>query len=200
MALSKKGQEELPFPIEDEQVNVEQVSFDDLDFEAEYDENDGVKEFLTISGKKARYNPEYEQFKNYELDVGLDITGTPEVSIFPNDDKKYDALRLRVINDVDEEILDAYLNFPKADETGCITNINKSFDFYRTCFDFIYSVLRCRGDKYVLDKNGDEYNKFKRVNLMDFAKFVDQHSKVTVKITEGNESSDYDSWEIINME
>lgn len=200
MALSKKGQEELPFPIEDEQVNVEQVSFDDLDFEAEYDENDGVKEFLTISGKKAQYNPEYEQFKNYELDVGLDITGTPEVSIFPNDDKKYDALRLRVINDVDEEILDAYLNFPKADETGCITNINKSFDFYRTCFDFIYSVLRCRGDKYVLDKNGDEYNKFKRVNLMDFAKFVDQHSKVTVKITEGNESSDYDSWEIINME
>ena len=177
-----------------EEVN-EQIKFEDLEFEAEIEE-----EYKTISGKECRYEPDYEQFKYYELDVGLDIKGYPEVSIIPKKDKSYNALRVRVYDDPAEEILDAYLNFPKADENGYIENITKSFDFYRTCFDFIFSILRCKGDKYVLDKNGDEYNKFKRINIQQFARYVDQQKSIRIRITEGNESSDYDSWEIIEME
>ena len=183
MALKTKNEE------------TEQINFDDLEFEAEIEE-----EYKTVTGKECRYEPDYETFKNYELDVGLDISGYPEVTIIPKNDKSYDALRVRVIDDPAEEILDAYLNFPKADENGYIENITKSFDFYRNCFDFLFSILRCKGDKYVLDKNGEEYNKFRRINILQFARFVDQQNTIRIKITEGNESSDYDSWEIIEME
>ena len=188
MPLSKTNTQE-------ENIENEQVTFEELDFEAEIEE-----EYKTITGKECRYEPDYEQFKNYELDVGLDIKGYPEVSIIHKKDKSYDALRVRVYDDPAEEILDAYLNFPKADENGYIENITKGFDFYRTCFDFLFSVLRCKGDKYVLDKNGEEYNKFKRVNLHQFAKYVDQQTTIRIKITEGNADSGYNSWEIIEME
>ena len=195
MALKSKINEDF------EVTETEQISFDELEFEAEYDENQGEQQtYYTLSGKEQQYNPDYEVTKNYECDVGEYIEGTPEITIFEKKDKSYDALRLRVIDDVGEEILDCYLNFPKWDENGYVENITKSFDFYRTCFDFIYSVLRCRNEKNVVDKNGEEYNKFSRVNLKTFAMYVDQMKEVTVKITEGNSDSDYNSWEIIKME
>jgi len=179
----------------------EQISFDELEFEAEYDENQGEQQtYYTLTGKEQQYNPDYEVTKNYECDIGEYIEGTPEITIFEKKDKSYDALRLRIIDDIGEEILDCYLNFPKWDENGYVENITKSFDFYRPCFDFIYSVLRCRNEKNVVDKNGEEYNKFSRVNLKTFAMYVDQMSKVKVEITEGNEDSDYDSWMITEME
>lgn len=178
-----------------------QISFDELEFEAEYEEDQGEqKTYYTLTGKEQQYNPDYEVTKNYECDVGEYIEGTPEITIFEKKDKSYDALRLRVIDDIGEEILDCYLNFPKWDENGYVENITKSFDFYRPCFDFIYSVLRCRNEKNVVDKNGEEYNKFSRVNLKTFAMYVDQMEKVKVEITEGNEDSDYDSWMITEME
>lgn len=187
---------------EDFEVNeAQQISFDELEFEAEYEEDQGEqKTYYTLTGKEQQYNPDYEVTKNYECDIGEYIEGTPEITIFEKKDKSYDALRLRVIDDVGEEILDCYLNFPKWDENGYVENITKSFDFYRPCFDFIYSVLRCRNEKNVVDKNGEEYNKFSRVNLKTFAMYVDQMSKVKVEITEGNEDSDYDSWMITEME
>lgn len=195
MALKSKINEDF------EVTEAQQISFDELEFEAEYDENQGEqKTYYTISGKEQQYNPDYEVTKNYECDVGEYIEGTPEITIFEKKDKSYNALRTRVIDDIGEEILDCYLNFPKWDENGYVENITKSFDFYRPCFDFIYSVLRCRNEKNVVDKNGEEYNKFSRVNLKTFAMYVDQMSKVKVEITEGNEDSDYDSWEIIEME
>jgi len=196
MALKSK-QNELP---EDFEVT-EQISFDELEFEAEYDENQGEQQtYYTLTGKEQQYNPDYEVTKNYECDIGEYIEGTPEITIFEKKDKSYDALRLRVIDDIGEEILDCYMNFPEWDENGYVENITKSFDFYRPCFDFIYSVLKCRNEKNVVDKNGEEYNKFSRVNLKTFAMYVDQMSKVKVEITEGNEDSDYDSWMITEME
>lgn len=194
MALNK-SKETIGEPV------AQQISFDELEFEAEYEEDQGEeKKYYTLSGKEQQYNPDYEVTKNYECDVGESLAGYPEINIFEKKDKSYNALRLRVIDDIGEEILDCYMNFPKWDENGYVENITKSFDFYRPCFDFIYSVLRCRNEKNVVDKNGEEYNKFSRVNLKTFAMYVDQMKKVEVKITEGNEDSDYDSWEIIEME
>lgn len=186
-----------------EVTETEQVNFDDLtaDLEADYEENQGEqKVYYTLSGKEQQYNPQWDVYKSYEEDVGTYLEGTPEVTIIPKKDKSYDALRLRVIDDSTDEVLDCYMNFPRWDENGYVENITKSFDFYRGCFDFIYSVLRCRSEKNVVDKNGEEYNRFKRVNLKTFAMYVDQMSKVKVEITEGNEDSDYNSWEIKHME
>ena len=193
MALKSKTNEE---------PTVEQISFDDIDFEAEYiDEEEleemSVKKYYTISGKESWYEPEWDTFNVSELDVGVTMEGRPEINIFENEDKTYNAFRLRVMDD--GEILDLYLNFPKKDYPY-VKGINKSFDFYRTCFDFIYGVLRWRSEANVVNDDGEEINRFNKVNLEAFAKYVDSMKRVGIKITEGNPDSDYNSWIILKME
>ena len=171
-----------------------QLSFDDLEFEAEYV---GEKEYFTITGKEQQYEPTWEKFKASDLDVGDEFEGRPEVTIFENKDKSYNAARLRLMDD--GEILDLYVNFPKKD-WPYVKGINKGFDFYRTCFDFIFSILRIRDERNVVNKDSEEINRFKTVNLETFAKYVDSMTTVGIKITEGNPDSDYNSWQITKME
>ena len=187
---------------EDVEQTTSQISFDDLEFEAEYiDEEEleemSVKKFYTISGKESWYEPTWEKMKASDLDVGDEFEGRPEVNIFKNDEKTYDAIRVRVMDD--GEILDLYFNFPKK-EFPYVKGINKGFDFYRPCFDFIYSVLKYRDERNVVDANGEEINMFKRVNIETFAKYVDQMEHIGVRITEGNHDSEYNSWQIYKME
>jgi len=172
-----------------------QIQFEDLDFEAEYEEE---RTYTTISGKEQNDVYDWEPMKAYELDVGDEMSGIPEVTIFENKDKKYDSLRLRVLDD--GEYLDCYANIPKRDKMGYIKDIRKGFDFYRTAFDFTYSVLKWRDERNVVNSDGEEVNKFSKVNIETFAKYVDQHQRVTVKITEGNPDSNYGSWMITKME
>ena len=192
MALNK-SEENMNEPV------AQQISFDDLEFDAEYvdEEELETKKFYTISGKESWYEPTWEKMKASDLDVGDEFDGRPEINIFENEDKTYNALRVRVMDDGD--ILDLYVNFPKKDYPY-VKNINKSFDFYRPLFDFIYSILKFRDERNVVDKNGEEINKFNTVNLETFAKYVDGMERVWVKITEGNTDSDYNSWMITRME
>ena len=201
MALNKTNQEEVPFPIngvEEEKV-VEQISFDDIEFEAEYVDEDQIetKKFYTISGKESQYEPTWEKYGIQDLDVGATMEGRPEINIFENEDKTYDALRLRVMDD--GEILDLYINYPKK-HFPFVRAINSRFDFYRKCFDFIFSVLRLQGEQYVVNKNGDEVNKFGKIDIEKLAKYVDQHERIGVEITEGNSDSEYDSFKIYKLE
>ena len=192
MALNK-SKEDIGEP------TTQQISFEDLEFEAEYVDEDEQKtpKFLTISGKESQYEPTWEKIRASDLEVGDEFEGTPEVMIFENDEKSYDALRVRVMDD--GEILDLYVNYPKKDYPY-VTGINKGFDFYRPCFDFIYSILRYRDEHNVVDSNGEEINRFKKVNLETFAKYVDTMTRIGVRITEGNPDSEYNSWQIIKME
>ena len=201
MALNKTNQEEVPFPIngvEEEKV-AEQISFDDIEFEAEYVDEDQIetKKFYTISGKESQYEPTWEKYGIQDLDVGATMEGRPEINIFENEDKTYDALRLRVMDD--GEILDLYINYPKK-HFPFVRAINSRFDFYRKCFDFIFSVLRLQGEQYVVNKNGDEVNKFGKIDIEKLAKYVDQHERIGVEITEGNSDSEYDSFKIYKLE
>ena len=185
--------------VTNEPIEQKEITFDDLEFEAEYVDEDQLetKKFYTISGKEQQYEPTWEKMNIRELDVGDEFEGTPEITVFPNDEKSYNSARLRVLDD--GEILDCYFNFPKKD-FPYVTGINKGFDFYRKCFDFIYSVLRWKDETNVVDKDGEEYNRFKKVNLEMFAKFVDSMERVGIKITEGNSDSDYNSFIIYKME
>ena len=201
MALNKTNQEEVPFPIngvEEEKV-AEQISFDDIEFEAEYVDEDQIetKKFHTISGKESQYEPTWEKYGIQDLDVGATMEGRPEINIFENEGKTYDALRLRVMDD--GEILDLYINYPKK-HFPFVRAINSKFDFYRKCFDFIFSVLRIQGEQYVVDKNGNEVNKFGKIDIEKLAKYVDQHERIGVEITEGNSDSEYDSFKIYKLE
>ena len=197
--FTKQGVEIMSLKSNNQEENktVEQVNFDDLvqSTEASVDEI-----YKTVTGRETDYKPEYEVYKAHELNVGDWIEGRPELSIAPKKNKSYDAVHLKIYDDSAQEILDCWANFPRADEDGFVTGLTKDFDFYRTAFDFIYSVLKTRGDKYVLDKNGEEYTRFNRVDFIGFCKLVDQMSKVRVEITEGNEDSNYTSWQITSME
>lgn len=196
MALKSKNNE-LPEEFEVQ----EQISFDDIEFEAEYvDEEElenGGQKFLTISGKESWYEPTWEKYGIQDLDVGQTMEGRPEISIFENEDKTYDALRLRVMDD--GEILDLYVNYPKK-HYPYVRGINSKFDFYRKCFDFIFSVLRLQGEKNVVNSQGEEVNKFGKINIEMLAKFVDQHERIGVEIIEGNSDSEYNSFIIYKME
>ena len=193
MALSKN----LPNEFE-ETPKGEQISFDELEFEAEYTENENSNVYYTISGKIQEYEPTWEKYKMSDLEIGDVMEGRVEITHFIKEGRKSDSLRVRVMDD--GEILDCYVNIPKPDENGFITNIRKGFDFYRTCYDFIYSVLRWKGEENVIDANGEEVNNFKRVNIIAFAKFVDQFNRIGIKVTKGNEDSDYNSFIIYKME
>ena len=175
----------------------EQISFDDLEFEAEYEEE---RTYTTISGKEYVDVHDREKYGMYDFDVGEDIRGVPEITHFVNEDKKYDSLRVRILDESGDEFVDLYINIPKPDEKGYVKDIRKGFDFYRTCFDFIYGVLRWKDETNVVDANGEEINKFGKVNIFNFAKFVDQMNRIEVKIIEGNSDSDYNSWIIRQME
>lgn len=193
----KSKQNELPEEFEVQK----QISFDDIEFEAEYvDEEElenGGQKFLTISGKESWYEPTWEKYGIQDLDVGQTMEGRPEISIFENEDKTYDALRLRVMDD--GEILDLYVNYPKK-HYPYVRGINSKFDFYRKCFDFIFSVLRLQGEKNVVNSQGEEVNKFGKINIEMLAKFVDQHNRIGVEIIEGNSDSEYDSFKIYKLE
>ena len=182
-----------------EEETTEQISFDDLEFEAEFvdEEETEIKKYYTISGKESWYEPTWERYGMADLDVGDEFEGRPEVNRFENEEKSYDAYRLRVMDD--GEIVDIYINYPKKDYPY-VKGINKSFDFYRKCFDFIFSVLRLRDERNVVDKNGEEVNRFKSVNLDTFAKYVDTMNRVGIRISEGNADSEYNSFEIYKME
>ena len=186
MALKSKKQEE-------------QVSFDELEFEAEFieDEQMEVKKFYTISGKESWYEPTWEKYGMADLEGGDKFEGRPEINIFENDDKTYNALRLRVMDD--GEIVDIYINYPKK-HWPHVKNIRKGFDFYRKCFDFIFSILKYRDERNVVDAKGEEINKFKTVNLENFAKHVDSMNRVGIEITEGNADSEYNSFQLYKME
>jgi len=198
MAL-KKENHELPFPVDVEEEKDEQVRFDDIEFEADFVDEDELetKKFYTISGKESQYEPNWEKYGIQDLDVGAEMEGKPEINIFENDDKSYNALRLRVMDD--GEILDLYVNYPKKD-FPYVKGITKSFDFYRKCFDFIFSVLHLRDERNVVDSKGEEVNRFKKINLEMLAKYVDQHERIGVRITEGNSDSEYDSFIIYKLE
>ena len=192
MALKSKTNEE---------PTVEQISFDDIDFEAEYiDEEEleemSTKKYYTISGKESQYEPEWESFNVSELDVGVTMEGRPEITIFENEDKSYNAFRLRILDD--GEILNCYLNYPKKDYPY-VKRINKGFEFYRPLFNFIYSLLRMKDEKNVVDENGEEVNMFNKINIEMLAKFVDQHERVGVKIIEGV-NPEYNDWVIYKLE
>ena len=196
MALKSKTETELPEEFEVNQS--EQISFEDIDFEAEYvDEDQETKKFYTISGKESWYEPTWERYTMNDLSIGDEFEGRPELTIFKNEDKTYDALRLRIMDD--GEIVDLYINYPKKD-CPYVRGITKRFDFYRKCFDFIYSILRWKDETNVVDSNGEEVNRFNKINLQMLAKFVDQHERIGVRITEGNHDSEYDSFIIYKLE
>ena len=199
MALQSKKNEK---PIE-EQVSLDlglEVERVDIDAEAET----GGQVYYTITGKEQQYNPEWETYNINDFDVGEELEGIPEVTIFEKEDKSYNAARLRLIDK--DEIVNLYFNFPKKaypivrNLKNIRTGEKDEFDFYLNCYDVCFSVLRCLDENNIKDSNGDIINKIKAINLETVLKIIDSSKKIGVRIIEGSPYNDYLSWGIIKME
>lgn len=191
MALKKENEIENT-PIQ------EQITFADLEYDLEYEDENSIGIRYTISGKESDYEPEWELIRMSELNIGDEFEGKPEVMHYVNEGRKSDSLRIRLMDD--GEILDCYVNIPKPDPKGFVTNIREGFDYYRTCFDFVFSILKLRDESNVITPEGKVTNKFNRINIINFAKLVDGMDRVGVRVTQGNEDSDYNSFVIYKME
>jgi hypothetical protein len=198
MVLKSNNQETI-----EEQVSLDlglEVERVDIDAEAENEK----KVYYTITGKEQQYNPDWEIYNINDIDVGEELEGIPEVTIFEKEDKSYNAARLRLIDE--EEIVNLYFNFPKKaypivrNLKNIRTGEKDEFDFYLNCYDVCFSVLRCIDENNIKDKNGDIINKIKAINLETVLKIIDTSKKVRVKIIEGSPYNDYLSWGIIEME
>ena len=198
MVLKSNNQETI-----EEQVSLDlglEVERVDIDAEAENEK----KVYYTITGKEQQYNPDWEIYNINDLDVGEELEGIPEVTIFEKEDKSYNAARLRLIDE--EEIVNLYFNYPKKaypivrNLKNIRTGEKDEFDFYLNCYDVCFSVLRCIDENNIKDKNGDTINKIKAINLETVLKIIDTSKKVRVRIIEGSPYNDYLSWGIIEME
>ena len=178
-------------------LEVEKV---DIDAEAESER----KVYYTISGKEQQYNPQWEIYNINDFDVGDELEGEPEVTIFEKEDKSYNAARVRLIDE--DEIVNLYFNYPKKaypvvrNLKNIRTGEKDEFDFYLNCYDVCFSVLKCLDEKNIKDSNGDTINKIKAINLETVLKIIDTSKKVKVRIIEGSPYNDYLSWGIIEME
>ena len=207
--MALKSKKETGLPEEFEETSIEkQVSLDlgleveavDIDEEAEEEK----KVYYTISGKEQQYNPQWEAYSISDFDVGEELEGVPEVTLFENEDKSYDAARLRLIDE--DEIVNLYFNFPKKaypivrNLKNIRTGEKDKFDFYINCYDVCFSVLRCLDENNIKDSNGETINKIKAINLETVLTIIDTSNKVKVRIIEGSPYNDYKSWGIISME
>ena len=114
--MALKSKKETGLPEEFEETSIEkQVSLDlGLEVEAVDIDEEAEKEkevYYTISGKEQQYNPQWEAYSINDFDIGEELEGVPEVTLFENEDKSYDAVRLRLIDE--DEIVNLYFNFPK---------------------------------------------------------------------------------------
>ena len=101
--FTKQGVNIMALNTKPQEGEFEQVNFDDLvgSTEAEV-----TQEIRTVTGRVTEYNHEWEIFKDYNEDVGTYMEGRPEVTILKKDEKSYDTLCLRVIDDTTDDVLD----------------------------------------------------------------------------------------------
>ena len=172
-------------------------------FEAEYDENEGT--YTTISGKEQRNMGNATQYDIRDFDIGNIITGYPEITIFNNEEKdengeykrKSQTVRIRII-DGEDEYIDLYANIPRRDSQGFITGLNKYFDFFRTGFDLVFSFMRYLDETNVVDSEGEEINRIKKVNIENICKAIDKNEWIKIKIVESNDEN-YPSFIIVDL-
>lgn len=152
-------------------------------------------ETFGIQTKLIKDIAEYERYNIRELPVGTCFYGRLNLIIFENEERDYDNLLVNIIDDDNEEILKCYCNIPHKKEW-----INKSNNFYRTTFDLLFSYLRLIDETLIIGDDGEEVNS---INTdIDWGGFIDylNDKECTVKITDGNKDSDYNSCILTKLE
>lgn len=136
---------------------------------------------------------DYEILKAYKQQPGKTFTGDPTATWYENNEKRYDSIRLRLVNEDEELALDCYANIPKPNTSGEVKRINRSFGFHHNAFNLFKSTIEC--------VEGEELNikSFKRINIFEIIDALNDAEQVTVEITKGADP-EYSSFKIIDIE
>lgn len=125
-----------------------------------------VEKKVSISGKDLNFDAERDIIYLRDLDEGEVYKGNPIVSIFENDDKSYNNVSIRLVNE-DEE-LRLSVNYPKKD-CPVVKNLNENFGFYLNAFNLVKDIAILNGAEGV-DNNT---KLFKEVNFKEILEFID---------------------------
>lgn len=112
-----------------------------------------------------------------------------------NEDKKYDAIRLRIVDDDVKELLDCYINIPKKDNEGNVRRLTESFAFYNPAFNFVKKTIE------IMDGSDlENVKQINRININDILQVYEDAAKVAVKIIKSVDDNGYNTFEILSIE
>ena len=146
---------------------------------------------VSVAGKDLDLNDERDVLYLRDLDEGESYTGRPIVSIFKNEEKTYNGVSIRLVNE-DEE-LRLNVNYPKKD-CPLVRNLNHNFGFYLNAFNLVKDVAILTGAEGVDDRTGA----FKEVNFKEILEFVDGLDEMEIQCYLP-EDSDYFSFRIVRV-
>ena len=167
-------------------VNLEDFDVVDFGFDGGYDKND-----FDLS--------DFEKIRVNDLDIGEQFTGIVSITRFtPDEDKNYTRLGFRLINPVEMQVLDIYLNIP-ASYPIIDQNVRGSNNFMKNYFNFVMSTMECINPDSVIAPNGEPKNIIKAgLNLQRLIELYDVADSVTVEIIEGDDY--YNGFRIVSIE
>lgn len=131
----------------------------------------------SISGKDLKLSNDRDVL--YLRDLGEEeiYKGNPIVSIFRNDDKTYNNVSIRLLNEYENEELRLSVNYPKKD-CPLIRDINKDFGFYLNAFNLVRDIAILTG----VDGVDDETISFKEVNFKELLEYIDGLDEMGVQM------------------
>lgn len=139
---------------------------------------------------------EYTRANINQVNVGNVFEGKPVIMKFENEEKNYDTVLIKLLNDTDMECLDVYVNTPKFKNQ--IKNIRKRNNFTLNLFNLIISVNKLIDPSSIMDpRTGDEINLIKKINLQDLLDFLKEKESIKVKVIEGSQG--YNSFKIVDI-
>lgn len=175
----------------------------------EMKEETGIKDVTPKTNKHNLFGMEGEEdtkevdFDDYEraninqINVDSIFEGKPFIMKFENDDKNYDTVLIKLLNDIDMECLDVYINTPKF--KNVIKNIRKRNNFTLNLFNLIISVNKLIDPSSIMDpKTKDEINVIKKINFQDLLDFLEEKESIKIKVIPGSEG--YNSFEVIKIQ
>lgn len=132
-----------------------------------------------------------------DLKVGKEVQGEPDFAIYINNEKEingkkyeeknWDTLNMRLFGEDGEDYLEVYINIPKVDEDGFITNIHQQNKFYQNAFNVIFGYMRHINENALLDPDSTTgyINFFKKMNIEHLVEKLNECTDIKIKVTEG---------------
>lgn len=143
---------------------------------------------------------EYEKFNLNELEPEIELVGRPHIMYFENDEsdeRNYEALRVQIINDKEEEVVNIYCNIPLG--YPIVKNIRRNNSFFKNSYNLIvdtFHVDDSLDDTVFYDSKGEIKNTIKKINIKQVIDYINSKKEIKIKVIE---NGDYNSFNVLSL-